>query len=360
MRLAVIAITGNGATLGCRLCSTLPDCELFVSSRYADRGGEEQRLFEPAELAQLVATLWRDYQGLVFIMATGIVVRMVAPLLVSKHSDPAVVVMDDAGRFAISLLSGHLGGGNELAERCSFATGSRAVITTATDANGLPSFDMLAKEQGWVIEDVSRVKLLNRLLLDNGQIAVADPSGRTRAWFQSRGRLSFYDSVDTAVASGAEGVVVVTNRSLPVGSLPDNLLILRPRNLMLGIGCNRGTPADEIEQFVLGQLKRSFLALQSVRCIASAEAKRDEAGLHEFAGRHSLPLMFFSSEELNRMAVPSPPSEHALAAIGAAGVAEPAALLAAGAGHLIVKKVKSPNVTLAVAEAGDDIPGGEG
>ncbi len=150
--------------------------------------------FEPAELKELIASLWKEYDGFVLIMATGIVVRMIAPLLESKETDPAVVVMDDAGRFAISLLSGHLGGANELAERCAFASGARAVITTATDANELPSFDMLAKEQGWVIDDISRVKTLNTLLLDNEEIAIVDPTGQTRTWLHGRGRVTFYET----------------------------------------------------------------------------------------------------------------------------------------------------------------------
>ena len=119
---------------------------------------------------------------------------------------------------------------------------------------------------------------------------------------------------------------------------------------MLGIGCNRGTPADEIDEFVATHLKRIFVSLKSVRCIASAAAKRDETGLIEYAGRYDIPLVFYESEELNRVACPSPPSEHALAAIGAAGVAEPAAVLASGGGRLLLMKVKSENITLAVAE----------
>jgi cobalt-precorrin 5A hydrolase len=122
---------------------------------------------------------------------------------------------------------------------------------------------------------------------------------------------------------------------------------------VLGIGCNRGTPADEIETFVAAHLKRIFVSLKSVRCIASAAAKRDEDGLIEYAGRSGIPLEFFESAELNRVTCPSPPSEHALNAIGAAGVAEPAALLASGCGRLLLKKVKSENVTLAVAEMGE-------
>jgi len=350
MRLAVLAITRNGAQLGKKLCEGLAGAELYVSSRYAGQAGKEKTVFEAAQLREQLATLWPRVDGFVLIMATGIVVRMIAPLLESKASDPAVVVMDEAGRFAISLLSGHLGGANELAERCAFISGARAVITTATDVNDLPSFDLLAKEHGWVIEDLSRVKTLNRLLLDGEEIAVVDPGGQTRCWFHGRGRLSFHDTFAAALESSAKGFLFVTNRQLPPHTQPDNLLILRPRNLVLGIGCNRGTPADEIEEFVASHLKRIFVSLKSVCCIASAAAKCDEAGLLEYAGRHGIPLRFFESEELNRVACPSPPSEHARSAIGAVGVAEPAALLAAGATRLMLKKVKSANVTLAVAE----------
>jgi cobalt-precorrin 5A hydrolase len=349
MNIAVIAITRGGALLGHRLCKTSAGFEFFVSRRYAGQAGSST-CFEPDDLKSLIAGLWKKYDGFVLIMATGIVVRIIAPLLESKETDPAVVVMDDAGRFAVSLLSGHLGGGNELAERCAFATGARAVITTATDANGLPSFDMLAREQGWVIDDISRVKTLNTLLLDDEEIAVVDPTGQSRIWLHGRGRITFYETFAEAARSPASGFLFVTNRTLPPQTTPEKLLILRPRNLVLGIGCNRGTPADEIEAFVAPHLKRQFLSPKSVCCIASVAAKRDEAGLMEYAERLGAPLHCFESDELNRVAFPSPPSEHALAAVGVAGVAEPAAILASGGGRLLLKKVKSANVTLAVAE----------
>jgi len=356
MRIAVVAITRNGALLGKRLREGPTGTELYVSSRYAGQAGKERVVFGPEELRELLVSLWGAVDGFVLIMATGIVVRLIAPLLESKQTDPAVVTMDDAGRFAISLTSGHLGGANELAERCAFITGARAVITTATDVNSLPSFDMLAREQGWVIDDISRVKTLNSLLLDDAEIAVVDPGGQTRSWFHGRGKLSFYDTFSEAVDSRAKGFLFVTNRHLPPRTQPDNLLILRPRNLVLGIGCNRGTPADEIDEFVAAHLKRIFVSLKSVRCVATAAAKRDEAGLIAYAGRYAIPLAFFESEELNRVACPSPPSEHARAAIGAVGVAEPAALLASGGGRLLLQKVKSENVTLAVAEMRETLP----
>jgi cobalt-precorrin 5A hydrolase len=351
MRIAIIAITRNGARLGTRLREWFAGAELFVLRKYAGQAGKGATPFDQ-ELRLLVKDLWPDIDGFVFIMATGIVVRLVAPHLQGKECDPAVVVMDDAGKFAISLLSGHLGGANELACRCAFLTGAREVITTATDANSLPSFDMLAKEEGWAIDDISRVKTLNALLLDGDQIAVVDPTCRVRPYFHGKGNLVFFDTFMEAFKSGAKGYLFVTNRHLPPQSHSSELLVLRPRNLVLGIGCNSGTSAEEIEEAVSRNLKRGFLSLNSVRCIATASAKREEEGLLAFAAKLGIQVQFYESSELNGVAAPSPPSRHAMEAIGATGVAEPAALLASGGGSLILKKVKSGNVTLAIAESG--------
>lgn len=348
MPVAIIAITRNGAQLGSRLAGGLAGSELHVLRKFHGAAGKGAQPFD--DLRERIETLWQLGRDLVCIMATGIVVRMVAPLLDAKDRDPAVVVMDEGAKFAISLLSGHLGGANQLAERCAWLVGARPVITTATDVNNLPSFDMLAKEHGWVIEELGAVKLLNSLLLDGQPIAVVDSTDRVRAWFHGSGKLSFYGTIASALKSSAQGFLFVTNRQLPRQVAPANLLVLRPQNLVLGIGCNSGTSADEIEAFVLQHLKRLLLSTRSICCIATAEAKRNEPGLVACAERLGVVLTCFSSEELNRVVMPSPPSEHALAAIGAQGVAEPAALLASGNDRLLLKKVKSENVTLAVAE----------
>jgi cobalt-precorrin 5A hydrolase len=349
MRIAIIAITRNGARLGSRLKVGFAGAELFVLRKFAGQAGKDVTSFS-GEVRELVKDLWTETGGFVFIMATGIVVRLIAPHLVDKEHDPAVVVMDDAGKFAISLLSGHLGGANELARKCAFLTGSREVITTATDANCLPSFDMLAKEEGWVIDDISRVKTLNALLLDKEEIAVVDPTGRVRPFFHGLEKLSFYETFMDAFRSGARGYLFVTNRHLPPQAQSENLLVLRPKNLVLGIGCNSGTFPEEIEEVISVNLKRIFLSLKSVRCIATASAKREEKGLLAFAAKWGVPLEFYESALLNTVDPPSPPSAHALEAIGAVGVAEPAALLASCGGRLLLKKVKSGNVTLAIAE----------
>lgn len=348
MKTAVIAITRNGVRLGAKVHHGLTGATLYVPRRYG--GAAVGATVYDGELKELLARLWPEVEGLVCIMATGIVVRLIAPHLRGKEVDPAVVVMDEGGNFAISLLSGHLGGANELARRCAFATGAREVITTATDVHGLPSFDTLAKEEGWEIEELSRVKVLNSLLLDDERIAVVDPTGRVRIAFHGRGRLSFHETFREALESGAGGCLFVTNRQLPSMVRSDSLLVLRPKNLVLGIGCNRGTGEEEIGEVVRSTLKRLFLSSRSVSSVATAEAKRDEPGLVAFAASLGVPLLWYPSEELNGVSCPSPPSTHALAAIGATGVAEPAALLASGGGTLLVRKLKSGNVTLAIAE----------
>jgi cobalt-precorrin 5A hydrolase len=283
-------------------------------------------------------------------MASGIVVRMIAPLLEGKDQDPAIVVMDDAGRFAVSLLSGHLGGANRLAEQCALASGATAVITTATDVHELPSFDMLAKELGWVIDDLSRVKILNCLLLEGREIGVVDPTGQVERYVSGRGKLSCHSDYHSALHCNAAGYLFVTNRVIPSECASPNLLILRPRNLVLGIGCNSGTASEEIEEVVLANLEKLSLSPKSICCLASAAAKRSEPGLLAFAKKYRISTTFYESAELNSVPSPSPPSAHAYEAIGAAGVAEPAALLASGNGTLLLNKVKSGNVTLAIAE----------
>ena len=345
MHIAIIAITKNGARIGSELHEGIPESRLFVIEKHATGVAHPFS----SGMQPLLDRLWPDYGGFIFIMATGIVVRTIASLLQAKDRDPAVVVLDDAGRFAVSLLSGHIGGANALAKTCAELIGSIPVITTATDVNELPSFDMLAKENGWLIEDLTRVKVLNALLLEGKEIAVVDHGSAVRRYCAGKGLLSFHEDFDAALESGASGLLFVTNRVIAPRQNSDKLLVLRPLNLCLGIGCNRGTSAAEIESVVREHLERLELSMRSVKCIATAQAKGDEAGLLEFAAACGKPVLLYESDQLNSVDAPSPASDHAFAAIGAKGVAEPAALLASGGGRLLLHKVKSGNVTLAIA-----------
>ena len=352
MKLAIIAITRNGAHLGARLQAAHPRADLFVLARFATEAGAQATPFT-GELKVLVARLWSHYHSFAFIMATGIVVRTVAPHLAGKERDPAVVVLDEAGQFAISLLAGHLGGANRLAVELAAASGGTPVITTATDVNGLTAWDEAARQAGLRVEPVGHIKHLNSLLLEGGRIALVDRRGRVAPLFANTPGIEVHSTFAAALQSGATGLVFVTHRLIPDLDRRPNLLALRPLDLVVGIGCNRGTSADEIEAVVVNELGRAFLAFASVGRLASVQEKADEAGLLEFAARHALPLDFFTAAQLNIVAAPSPDSPHALAAVGARGVCEPAAILAAGGGPLLITKKKCGNVTIAVAERVD-------
>ncbi len=349
MNIAIVAITARGAALARRLGREAGSGEIWLPERL--RSDDGCRYFgEP--VTALLPRLFAVVDGLVCIMATGIVVRTLAPHLRGKEVDPAVVVLDEAGQFAISLLSGHLGGANDLARELAELTGGRAVITTATDVNGLPAWDDVARRLGYGVEPLAHVKTLNRLLLEGRPIHLVDRLGLVAGAFAAVAAVRICATFAEALQPGAAGAVLVSNRYLPQLANSANLLALRPKNLIVGIGCNRGTGADEIESAVRQALQRAFLAFSSIGQLASIDAKADEAGLLEFAGRHGLPLQFHPAAALNEIVVPSPSSAHALAAVGASGVCEPAALLSARGGSLLLRKQKLGNVTVAVAEIG--------
>lgn len=347
MSIAVVAITPRGAELARRLARGLPGAEVHLPERLK---GDGPCICFAGPLREALPRLFAQSRGLVCIMAAGIVVRLLAPHLKGKGSDPAVVVMDEAGEFAVSLLSGHLGGANDLARELARISGGQAVVTTATDVNGLPAWDEAARHAGLGVEPVAHLRTLNALLLRGETIALVDRRGRIRPRFAQVPEVKTFPTFAAALRSGASGFVFVTHRLLPRLEEQPNMLALRPRDLVVGIGCNRGTGADEIEAAVREELAAAYLAFGSVACVATIDAKRDEEGIAEFAGRYGFPVEYHAAEPLNAVDVPGSPSLHALAAVGAKGVCEPAAVLSAAGGPLLVKKRKRGNVTVAVAE----------
>jgi cobalt-precorrin 5A hydrolase len=179
---------------------------------------------------------------------------------------------------------------------------------------------------------------------------LADAEGSVAAAYREIPSVKVLRSFATALEETAAGYVFVSNRYLPPLDEQSNLLALRPRNLAIGIGCNRDTSADEIEMVVHQTLREAFLAFASIGAIASIDAKQDEVGLLQFAEKHRLPLHFYSADELNAIDAPTPASDYVQQAVGAKGVCEPAALLAASGGRILVKKKKNGNVTVAIAE----------
>lgn len=352
MSLAVITVTKQGIALGQRILEGEPDAILYVPERHGPPPSDRVRLFSGA-LKQFLAEIYPQYPGFVFLMATGIVVRLIAEFIRDKRVDPAIVVMDVAGRFAISLLSGHLGGGNALAQRMAAITGATAVVTTGTDVIGTIAPDLIATEIGGEVDDFEAMKRVSAALVDGEPTAVLDVSGvdphSLRGLLKSN--VERFDRLEALAASPVSAAIVITNRLLDLtAALPGKaVVILRPKNLVVGVGCHRGTSAEEIAATIQRVLADAGLSIKSVRCLATVEAKQDEAGLQEAGGRLRLPLRFCAKEALNRVAHVPNPSEAPMKYVGVQGVAEPSALLVSG-GRLVVEKVKSGNVTVAVAE----------
>lgn len=322
-------------------------------------------------LAEIMRDSFTSYRCHIFISATGIAVRAIAPHLSSKLRDPAVIVIDQKARHVISLLSGHVGGANAMTVTLAEMLDATPVITTATDVEGLPAIDLAAQASGLAIANAAAVKHINAALLRKEPVRLYDPLKMLKlgpdpalSCFQPLEPVSAPDrsaereSIARLPSMKRGPAVLVTEYDFS-GELPEEVLVLHPRLLAAGIGCKRGTDAQSIVAFIEAVFQRFGLALQSLRCLATLDVKRDEQGLLEAAAYLDIPLFFFTAGELSAYPV-SAPSPKARSAFGLAGVCEPAALAAAGQGEkpscLLVQKQKWQGITLSVARAGQLTP----
>jgi precorrin-4 C11-methyltransferase len=341
---AVLALTPGGSRLAGEIALDLENSTLYVPEKEASSFAGAHPFID---FKELFASCMKKHEGLVCVMATGIVVRLVAPLLQSKDVDPAVVVVDEMGRNVISLVAGHLGGANRLARKVAAITGGKAIITTATDVQGKTSFDELAKYAGLVIENLDRVKTLNMALLKEEQIGLYDP----RKWLEPHipvtVDLEILERPEAAAEAGLSGWIYVDDM---LGSFePPPCLVLRPRSLVVGVGCKRGTGAAEIGAAVDKVFAAHNLSLLAVRNLATVELKEDEEGLKELLKLHDWPAVYYSVSELQTpLEVPSP-SEKVREHLGVESVCEKAAILSGCTEELLVPKQILGNVTVAVA-----------
>lgn len=343
--IAVFSVTRQGVALARRLETVIPArLTVHVPEKYAADAPPHHLRFKD-RLQPVVDAAWARHDALIFIGAVGIAVRMIAPHVVDKRHDPGVVVMDIQGRFAVALCSGHLGGANELCQIISRATGAIAVVTTGTDVNETLAPDVLAKQLGAEVENWEALKVVSGALVDGQRVGVlADVPIPD---------LSPYASKNVHLCQDLEGFdagIGITPRVLPT-STPT--IWLRPRVLVIGVGCNRGTPEEEIAREVLAVLAEHRLSPLSVLELATIELKMDEEGLLAFARARGWPLRPFNADQINGFDAPYERSETVFRHTGYHGVAEPAAMLAANTSRLLVPKQKRGNLTVAIAMAGE-------
>ena len=306
-----------------------------LAQRLAERfSGSVTRIDKENPLSAWTAQQFPEKDGLVFVGAVGIAVRAIAPHLRHKSTDPAVVAVDEGGRFAIPLVSGHLGGANALARDIAVYLGAIPVITTATDSRGLFAVDSWAKAQGCLVKEPERIKLVSSKVLDGKPISLRCPwpiSGEKPEEIV----LTEENDCDVAVTCYLEKTTA---------------LHLIPKALTLGVGCRKGTPQVTLESAYQDFLTEQTFAPEAFGQAASIDLKANEPGLLAFCAAHGWDLQTYSAEELAQVPGDFTPSPFVAQVTGVDNVCERAAVRASGGG-LIQKKWKGAGVTFAVALA---------
>jgi len=350
VRIAVISVTLKGALLGEQLRGKMEgEIDLFSKARgalHADTSPYDN-------LGVLVGAIFHKYDGLVFIMAAGIVVRVIAPYLKDKRYDPAVVVMDDAAIHAISLLSGHLGGANELTEKVAAAVGASPVITTATDVANLPAPDVLSVKLDLGIEPFEELKSVNAAIVAGQRVPffIDHQLAHAAKYIQSAAEMDveLLDMKELNDPERYDAAVIITDKEL---YMPQLHVYLRPTTLSIGIGCRKGTTSGEIWAAINDACHKIGRSSKSVAIVGSSIVKQEEIGLLAAVQQLEIPIEFYTNEQLQGVidAQNLDVCKFVENEIGVGNVCEASALMGARASSLLLPKTIYPKVTVAIAE----------
>jgi cobalt-precorrin 5A hydrolase / precorrin-3B C17-methyltransferase len=320
----LVAVTAAGRTAAAELAAAWPDARIY-----------------PGSARDALAAAFTECAGVVCFLATGATVRLLAPLLAGKASDPGVVCVDEGRRFAVALVGGHAGGANALAERVAATLGATPVVTTASDAAGTAPLDNLGADLGFRVEAGSDLAAVGAAMLSGEPVdlytdaiwplpplppsiqpAPLDLSVQARPMDRAYADNSGMSRRPAIVVSDRAAVTP----SVPAAAASRPTVVYRPPSLVVGVGASRGAPAEEILDLVDTALADAGLSARSVRHLATVDAKRDEPGIVEAARRRGWPLVTYPAALLAAVPVPHP-SEVVRAAVGTPSVAEAASLL---------------------------------
>lgn len=326
----IISFTGRGAETGRRIRALLPDARIELYAR-----GEDGSLRQTI-LTRMVQQAMVDCSLIVFVGAIGIAVRSIAPYLQGKAYDPAVLVVDENAKFVISLVSGHLGGANVLAQRLADGLGAQAVITTATDGRGVFAVDTWAKKQRCAVMETGQIKYISAALLRGETVGMQSD-------YPIEGALPGYIHANGSAETG-----FTVARNTKAQPYPHTLHLV-PRIVHLGIGCRRCTPEEVIERAVHAALDENSVDFAALCGAASIDVKKNEEGLCAFCTKHGLPFTTYTADELMAVEGKFSSSEFVKKTVGADNVCERAAVKDAG-GKLIAHRRAQDGVTVALAE----------
>lgn len=340
MKVALISFTGAGADTCRKISEGLTtcgyECRAFGKDRFAGAAG----LFPlESSLAEWTAAVFAENDALIFVGAAGIAVRAIASHVRDKTLDPAVVVVDEKGRYAVSLLSGHLGGANDITVEIAGLIGAEPVITTATDINDRFAVDDWAKKNGLQISDMKIAKEISAAVLRGEPIGVSSD-------YPIEGelpeQLMYIDSPSEHPEIGFR--ISIREDEDPF----EKTLRLIPKTVTVGMGCRKGTAIGAAEELLNKVLKEHGISVRSIEKICSIDIKKDEAALNQLAEKLGVPFEVFSAEELEQLDGEFTASGFVSRVTGVDNVCERAAVLGSR-GDLITRKQALDGVTAAIA-----------
>ena len=333
MKLACLSFSDKGNALGeglSKIYSTKHMIEHFANSKV--EGG----------IKTFLNQAWNDFDGFIFISATGIAIRMINPYIESKTKDPAIVVVDDFGKFSISLLSGHLGGANKIAKWISENIGAIPVITTASDSRGIDSIDMFAKENNYYMEEMNSITKITSMMINDRRIGIYTEDGVTIN-YENIEMIQDLDNIDQTL----DGAIIVTPK-YDIGKIGVPYTVLRPRNINIGIGCRKDIDTEIIIDAIEAALRDKNLSIKSIKSMGTVEVKRFEVGIIKAAEYLKCPLKIFTLDEIRPLEDMFQKSQFVKDTIGVYSVSEPCAYLLGG--ELITRKSRYNGVTISISK----------
>ena len=346
-KIAVLAITKNGIDMSLRIKEHFSDFEIFAPVKFSDNNGKIQWYDEST--TQKIVDLFKSNDGIVCLFSLGAVIRLLAPHIKDKKTDPAVIVIDDNANFVISVLSGHLGGANELSNEIAEKIGSTPVITTAADVNKTIAVDLVGKEFGWKIDDDSNVTRISAFMVNKEKIGIFQNIGK-KEWWKGKfpENITFFSNIEDLKASESKGYLIITNDQIDDESVLKNSVVYRVPDLVVGIGLHWDTSKETILNGVNETLEKFELKQKQIARFVSIKKEKDVIGLIELGKEMNIPIEYIDREKLATITAPNP-SETVQAFEGTASVSE-AAAIKSSSGELIVEKQKfPPNLTVAIA-----------
>lgn len=344
-KIAVLAITKNGVSIGLRLKEFFPTWEIFAPSKFSN--GNKEIIWYSDTTSEKIVELFKNNNALICLFSLGAVIRLIAPHLKDKKTDPAVIVIDDKTSFVISVLSGHLGGANELTQIIAQKLDAIPVITTAADVNKTIAVDLVGREFGWKIDDDSTVTKISAHMVNEENIGVYQEAGKMNWCKELPKNVRIYHSLDEMKNSDSMGYLIISDKILE-GDFLKNSVVYRPPSLVVGIGLHWDTSKEIIKEGLDFCLQKFKLSEKSIVKLVSIKKPEDIKGLVDIGKEMGITVEYVNREDLAEISAPNP-SDTVKAFEGTSSVSEAAAIKVSG-GELIVEKQKfPPNLTIAIA-----------